>query len=135
MPNLTYAPGHLRSQTVRKVDNDWYLIQDDQHGENNDKVLAKITDIEKWVAGDRNVEQPVKISALELLHKKQYTGSGDADRHQTVTPRKGKASAAPAHNPPPRQQGYRQGYQQGQQLGQQQGQQQAYLPQVEFVYR
>jgi len=25
-----------------------YLLQDDQHGENEDKVLAQITDISRW---------------------------------------------------------------------------------------
>jgi hypothetical protein len=83
---LNYAPGHLRSQTVRKVDDKWYLIQDDQHGENDDRVLAQITDIERWVKGERSVETPSNISAKDLLHKDLYKGSGNADRIGSVTP-------------------------------------------------
>jgi len=94
---LNYAPGHLRSQTVRKVDDKWYLLQDDQHGENEDKVLAQITDISRWAKGDRSVERPVNISALELLHRKKYVGSGNADRLGAVTPRQVARQAA--HSP------------------------------------
>lgn len=74
-----YGPGHSRSQTVRKVDGKWYLIQDDQHSEQSDKVLGEIKDIKRWVHGDKSVQIPVNISAINLLHRKIYMGSGSAD--------------------------------------------------------
>lgn len=102
---LNYAPGHLRSMTVRKVDDKWYLLQDDQHGELEDKVLAQITDIERWAKGDKSVERPVNISAMDLLHKKKYVGSGDKDAIGTVTPKRvsNAASEDTSTNPRPRQ--------------------------------
>jgi hypothetical protein len=110
---LNYAPGHLRSMTVRKVDDKWYLLQDDQHGELEDKVLAQITDIERWAKGDKSVERPVNISAMELLHKKKYVGSGDSDAIGNVTPRRPASTPSdsnPAPNPRPRQVRYNNGY-------------------------
>ncbi|MBX9690485.1 MAG: hypothetical protein K2X27_27465 [Candidatus Obscuribacterales bacterium] len=84
---LSYTDGHLRSQTVRKVDGNWYLIQDDQHSEKSDSIMAQITDIERWAKGDRSVEKAVSISKLDLMHKKTWTGSGDADAIGKVVPR------------------------------------------------
>lgn len=83
---LTYTQNHLRSQTVRKVNDKWYLIQDDQHGEKEDEVLAQITDIERWAKGDTSVERRVSISAADLLHSNQWRGSGAADRLGAVIP-------------------------------------------------
>ncbi len=84
---LSYTPGHLRSQTIRQVDGKWYLYQDDQHSEKSDSVMAEITDIERWAKGDKSVERKVSISALDLLHKRAWTGSGSADAIGTVVPR------------------------------------------------
>ncbi|MBX9724961.1 MAG: hypothetical protein K2X81_26385, partial [Candidatus Obscuribacterales bacterium] len=85
---LNYEPGHLKSQTVRQVDGKWWLIQDNQHGEKDDRVIAQIGNIEAWAKGDRSSERAVNLSTLELLHKKKYVGSGSADALGAVTPRK-----------------------------------------------
>lgn len=85
---LSYLPGHLRSQTVRRVDGKWYLIQDDQHSEDSDKVMGEITDMEAWARGDKNALKTVNLNKIALMHKTPYLGSGDADRVGNVTPRK-----------------------------------------------
>jgi hypothetical protein len=54
---LNYRPGHMMSLHVKKINGEWYKIQDNQHGESDDRILAKITDIERWARGDRNAEQ------------------------------------------------------------------------------
>lgn len=72
---------------MRKVNDKWYLIQDDQHGQKDDRVLAQISDIERWVKGDRNTERAIDISTEDLLHKEAWKGSGAADAIGSVTPR------------------------------------------------
>lgn len=100
---LSYTPGHLRSQTVRRVDGKWYLVQDDQHSEKSDSVMSEITDIEKWAAGDKSVEKKVNISKLDLFHKKAWTGGGDADRIGEVTPKRVSSTVSDTNAKPVRQ--------------------------------
>ena len=95
---LSYLPGHLRSQTVRKVDNKWYLIQDDQHSEDSDKIMGEITDMEAWARGDKNALKTVNINKIALMHKTPYVGSGDADRIGNVTPRQVSSTTNPNLN-------------------------------------
>lgn len=85
---LSYTPGHLRSQTVRRVDGKWYLIQDDQHSEDSDKIMGHITDIEAWARGDKNaLNTNVNSNKIALMHKTSYVGSGNNDALGTVVPR------------------------------------------------
>lgn len=85
---LSYTTGHLRSQTVRRVDGKWYLIQDDQHSEDSDKIMGHITNIEAWARGDSSaLNTNVNINKIALMHKTPYVGSGKSDAVGTVIPR------------------------------------------------
>lgn len=46
---ITYAPGHMRSRHLKRDGDGWVIIQDDQHGEGNDRVISRIRDIRQWV--------------------------------------------------------------------------------------
>ncbi len=46
---ITYAPGHMRTRQLMKQDGEWYVIQDDQHGEQSDHRITKIRDLKQWL--------------------------------------------------------------------------------------
>lgn len=45
---ITYAPGHMRCRQIKRDGDGWVIIQDDQHGEGNDRVISRIRDIRQW---------------------------------------------------------------------------------------
>lgn len=46
---ITYAPGHMRTRQLVKQDGEWYVVQDDQHGEHSDHRMTKIRDLKQWL--------------------------------------------------------------------------------------
>lgn len=72
---LNYRPGHMMSLHLKKINGEWYKIQDNQHGESDDKIIAKITDIERWARGDRGAEQPT--NARVPRHKLSFDGKDE----------------------------------------------------------
>jgi hypothetical protein len=56
----TYREGHGTSMHLRRLNGEWVIYHDDQHGEHTDWVISKISDIERWAKGDTSVEQPVR---------------------------------------------------------------------------
>jgi hypothetical protein len=60
---ITYAPGHMRTQQLKKIDNEWYVLQDDQHGPHGDRVLTKIKDLGAWLR-----ERPGRVQIHRPWH-------------------------------------------------------------------
>lgn len=60
---ITYAPGHMRTQQLKKIDGEWYVLQDDQHGPHGDRVLAKIKDLRQWLR-----ERPGRVQIHRPWH-------------------------------------------------------------------
>ncbi|MBZ0188125.1 MAG: cytochrome P450, partial [Candidatus Obscuribacterales bacterium] len=46
---ISYAPGHMRTRQLKKIDNQWYVIQDDQHGPRGDRAMYKVRDLRSWL--------------------------------------------------------------------------------------
>jgi len=79
---LNYSPGHMKSLHLKQVEGKWCIIQDNQHGEYDDRIIARISDIDKWASGDRSAEQQVN----EYVKQKQYKLETDATIKGKVTP-------------------------------------------------
>lgn len=65
---ITYAPGHMRTQQLKKIDGEWYVLQDDQHGPQGDRVLSKIKDLRQWLS-----ERPGRVQ----IHRPPGIGGND----------------------------------------------------------
>lgn len=79
---LNYSPGHMKSIALKQIDGKWCVVQDNQHGENDDRIIARITDIERWAKGDRSAEQQVN----EAVNQRKYKLESDATIVGIVTP-------------------------------------------------
>ncbi len=79
---LNYSPGHAKSVHLKQVEGQWCVIQDNQHGENDDKIIARISNLEAWARGDRNAEQQVN----EAVKQKKYKVASDSTIKGMVTP-------------------------------------------------
>ncbi|MBX9666656.1 MAG: hypothetical protein K2X93_03515 [Candidatus Obscuribacterales bacterium] len=67
---LNYSPGHGMSQTLRRINGEWCLIQDNQHGESGDRIIQRINNIERWARGEsgssRKVNDAVPYKSYKL---------------------------------------------------------------------
>lgn len=79
---LNYSPGHMKSIHLKQVDGKWCLIQDNQHGENDDRIIARISDLEAWARGDRGAEQRVN----EYVKQTKYKLETDSTIRGTIKP-------------------------------------------------
>jgi hypothetical protein len=79
---LNYSPGHMKSLHLKQIDGKWCVIQDNQHGENDDRIIARITDLERWAKGDRNAEQQVN----EAVKQRKFKLETDATIVGTIKP-------------------------------------------------
>ncbi len=48
---LTHTMNHTSSRQIIKVNGEWLAVQDDQHGENSDYVVGKVTDLAAYAKG------------------------------------------------------------------------------------
>ncbi len=66
---LSYSPGHMKSQTIRKMpDGSYGYFQDNQHGETDDKQTGTFTNAEalkKWLNGDSTALKTIAPKAVE----------------------------------------------------------------------
>ena len=79
---LNYSPGHMKSIALKNIEGKWCLVQDNQHGENDDKIIARITDLQAWARGDRNAEQQVN----EAVNQRKFKLESDSTIRGIVTP-------------------------------------------------
>ncbi|MBX3149426.1 hypothetical protein KF728_04650 [Candidatus Obscuribacterales bacterium] len=79
---LNYSPGHAKSIALKNIEGTWCIVQDNQHGENDDRIIAKITDIQAWARGDRNAEQQVN----EAVNQRKYKLETDSTIRGIVKP-------------------------------------------------
>ncbi len=102
---LNYWPGHMLSIHLKKVDGEWHKIQDNQHGESSDHLVAKITDLGKWASGDRSAEQQargqVRRHKLSLDGKDDAVGPVTPSQKDTPSPSPHPSSVDPSPNPCP----------------------------------
>src|SRR5262249_38465563 len=93
---INYWPGHMLSLHLTKINGEWYKLQDNQHGEASDKLLAKITDLDKWSKGDRSVEQ----QASGQVPRRKLSLDGKDNAVGPVTPQQ-TDKPSPSPNPQP----------------------------------
>jgi hypothetical protein len=91
---LNYSPGHMKSIALKQIDGKWCVVQDNQHGENDDRIIARITDLERWAKGDRSAEQQVN----EAVKQRKYKLETDSTIRGTVKPTADGDSPSPGGN-------------------------------------
>jgi len=69
---ITYNPGHMRSRHLKKEGDHWVIVQDDQHGNGNDRVIYQINNLKAW--DKRRVDRGVKRVALAQVGDKPVGG-------------------------------------------------------------
>ncbi len=79
---LNYLPGHLRSLHLRQMDGQWVLYQDDQHGESDDRIVGRITDLERWARGDNSACRTVN----ERVNHRRFRLETDYTIRGTIQP-------------------------------------------------
>lgn len=79
---LNYSPGHAKSIHLKQVEGQWCLIQDNQHGENDDRIIARISNLEAWAKGDRSAEKQVN----EAVGQKKYKLASDSTIKGMIKP-------------------------------------------------
>lgn len=79
---LNYSPGHAKSIHLKQVEGQWCVIQDNQHGENDDKIVARISNLEAWARGDKNAEKQVN----EPVNQKKYKLASDSTIKGMIKP-------------------------------------------------
>ncbi len=67
---LNYSSGHQMSQTIRRINGQWCVIQDNQLGESGDRIIQRINNLERWATGAsdaaRDVSEAVRYKSFRL---------------------------------------------------------------------
>ncbi len=79
---LNYSPGHMKSMHLKQVEGQWCIIQDNQHGEYDDRIVARISNLEAWAKGDKSAEKQVN----ELVKQRKYRLESDSTIKGMIKP-------------------------------------------------